>query len=174
MQQAIGIEIKRLPHLWNSRGAREYLPGQPPQRFVFLSHRTHTLQNVVVTAVWLSAAVEKIWLFLEGIVGVSGFRDVITEPRVSFPKKRSYIQSRTTLPSRLRKDGTWIPAPMATTSSGLSCGCFLPKISFHSIPTQEYACFHHQPNFLNIEFFSPWHLSWQGGRVQGSGHKIWK
>ena len=74
----------------------------------------------ISTAVWLSAAVEKIWLFFVGIVVFLSISFVATPPRVS-------IESESGVTSRRRMSLTspvntpaWIEAPTATHSSGLT------------------------------------------------------
>ena len=76
----------------------------------------------IVTSVWLSTAVEKVSLFLQGMVVLASISLVITPPRVSIPKVRGVTSSSTmspTPPSLLRM-APWIEAPTATTSSGLT------------------------------------------------------
>ena len=83
----------------------------------------------MVTAPWLSSAVEKTWLFLVGIVVLRSISRVNTPPRVSMPSDNGVTSSsRTSLTSLLRTP-PWIAAPSATTSSGLTplCGS-RPKI----------------------------------------------
>ena len=74
----------------------------------------------MVTAVWLSSAVEKIWLFLVGIVVLRSIRRVNTPPSVSMPSDSGVTSSsRTSLTSPFSTPA-WIAAPTATTSSGLT------------------------------------------------------
>ena len=88
------------------------------------------------TAVWPSAAVEKIWLFRVGIVVFLSISFVNTPPNVSIPSE-SGVTSRSrmslTSPPRIPP---WIAAPIATTSSGftLLLGSF-PKICFTIVCT---------------------------------------
>ena len=84
----------------------------------------------MLTAGWLSAAVEKIWLFFVGIVVFFSISFVSTPPSVSMPSDRGVTsRSRTSFTSPARTP-PWIAAPTATTSSGLTplWGSF-PKIS---------------------------------------------
>ena len=74
------------------------------------------------TAGWLSAAVEKIWLFFVGIVVFLSISLVATPPRVSIDSE-SGVTSRSRMsllisasPERIP---AWIAAPTATHSSGL-------------------------------------------------------
>ena len=74
----------------------------------------------IVTAVWLSSAVEKVWLFLVGIVVLRSIRRVNTPPSVSMPSDSGVTSSsRTSLTSPFSTPA-WIAAPIATTSSGLT------------------------------------------------------
>jgi hypothetical protein len=50
------------------------------------------------TDVWLSAAVEKIWLFFAGMVVFLSISLVQTPPRVSMPRERG-VTSRRRMPS---------------------------------------------------------------------------
>ena len=50
----------------------------------------------MVTAVWLSAAVEKIWLFLVGMVVFFSISLVNTPPRVSMPSESGVTSSSRT------------------------------------------------------------------------------
>ena len=84
----------------------------------------------MVTAVWLSAAVENTWLFFVGMVVLRWMSGVITLPRVSMPRVSGVTSSSSTSltfssPERM---APWMAAPMATTSSGLRLRFgFLPK-----------------------------------------------
>ena len=51
---------------------------------------------MIVTAVWLSAAVEKIWLFLVGIVVLRSMSLVMTPPSVSMPSESGVTSRRST------------------------------------------------------------------------------
>ena len=82
----------------------------------------------IVTAFWLSSAVEKIWLFLVGIVVLRSISRVKTPPSVSMPSDSGVTSSSTTSLTSPCSTPAWIAAPSATTSSGLTplCGS-LPK-----------------------------------------------
>ena len=82
----------------------------------------------IVTAFWLSSAVEKIWLFLVGIVVLRSISRVKTPPSVSMPSDSGVTSSSTTSLTSPCSTPAWIAAPIATTSSGLTplCGS-LPK-----------------------------------------------
>ena len=85
----------------------------------------------IVTAFWLSSAVEKTWLFLVGIVVLRSIRRVNTPPSVSMPSDSGVTSSSSTSLTSPWSTPAWIAAPMATTSSGLTplCGS-LPKNCF--------------------------------------------
>ena len=71
------------------------------------------------TAVWLSAAVEKIWLFFVGIVVFLSISFVATPPSVSMDSDSGVTsRSRMSLTSPVSTPA-WMAAPMATHSSGL-------------------------------------------------------
>mmetsp|Transcript_31350 Transcript_31350/g.91822 ORF Transcript_31350/g.91822 Transcript_31350/m.91822 type:complete len:209 (-) Transcript_31350:1227-1853(-) len=69
---------------------------------------------------WLSTAVEKVCVFLVGMVVLRGMSLVMTPPRVSMPRLRGVTsRRRMSLTSPLRTP-PWMAAPMATTSSGFT------------------------------------------------------
>ena len=76
----------------------------------------------IVTSVWLSAAVENVSLFLQGIVVLASMSFVITPPSVSIPIERGVTSSNTMSPTppSLLRIAPWMAAPTATTSSGLT------------------------------------------------------
>ncbi|OPY06325.1 MAG: hypothetical protein A4E67_01531 [Syntrophaceae bacterium PtaB.Bin038] len=84
----------------------------------------------MLTAGWLSAAVEKIWLLRVGIVVFFSMSFVCTPPSVSIPRERGVTSSSSTSFTSPASTPAWIAAPTATTSSGLTplWGSF-PKIS---------------------------------------------
>mmetsp|Transcript_51950 Transcript_51950/g.123675 ORF Transcript_51950/g.123675 Transcript_51950/m.123675 type:complete len:200 (+) Transcript_51950:648-1247(+) len=79
----------------------------------------------MVTAVWLSEYVEKIWVFLQGIVLFRSISFVMTPPAVSNPKDKGVTSTKTI--SLRGESGDLSPpitaactaAPYATASSGL-------------------------------------------------------
>ncbi len=72
------------------------------------------------TAGWLSAAVEKTWLFFVGTVVFFSMSLVNTPPRVSIPSESGVTsRSRTSFTSP-RSTPPWMAAPTATTSSGFT------------------------------------------------------
>ena len=82
----------------------------------------------MVTADWLSAAVEKTWLLRVGMVVFFSISLVETPPNVSIPSESGVTsRSRTSFTSPF-STAPWMAAPTATTSSGLTplCGSF-PK-----------------------------------------------
>ncbi len=85
----------------------------------------------MLTAGWLSAAVENTCDFLVGIVVFFSMIFVITPPRVSIPSDRGVTSRRSTSFTSPARTPPWIAAPAATTSSGLTpLEASLPKISF--------------------------------------------
>ena len=74
----------------------------------------------ISTAVWLSAAVEKIWLFLVGIVVFLSISLVATPPMVSMDRDSGVTSRRRISPAPASPASLppWIAAPMATHSSG--------------------------------------------------------
>ena len=90
----------------------------------------------MVTAVWLSSAVEKVWLFLVGMVVLRSISGVNTPPRVSMPRVSGVTSSSSTSLTSPCSTPAWIAAPSATTSSGLTplCGS-RPKKSFTASTT---------------------------------------
>src|SRR5205085_329669 len=85
----------------------------------------------MVTAFWLSSAVENTWLFLVGIVVLRSMMRVNTPPSVSMPSDSGVTSSKSTSLTSPCSTPAWMAAPIATTSSGLTplCGslpnCFL-------------------------------------------------
>ena len=85
----------------------------------------------MVTADWLSSAVEKTWDFLVGIVVLRSISRVKTPPRVSMPSDNGVTSSSTTSLTSPCSTPAWIAAPSATTSSGLTLRFgSLPKKAF--------------------------------------------
>ncbi len=91
-----------------------------PRDLLSLANCLSPCTTLMSTAVWLSAAVEKIWLFLVGIVVFLSINLVATPPIVSIDKdngvtSRSKISPAPASPANLPP---WIEAPSATHSSG--------------------------------------------------------
>ena len=84
--------------------------------------------TLIVTADWLSSAVEKVWLFFVGMVVFFSISLVVTPPNVSIPSDNGVTSNRSTSLTSPCNTPPWIAAPIATTSSGLTplCGS-LPK-----------------------------------------------
>ncbi len=76
--------------------------------------------TLIVTALWLSSAVEKVWLFLVGIVVLRSIRRVNTPPSVSMPSDSGVTSSSSTSLTSPFSTAPWTAAPMATTSSGFT------------------------------------------------------
>ena len=91
----------------------------------------------MVTAVWLSSAVENTCDFLVGIVVLRSISRVNTPPSVSMPSDSGVTSSSSTSLTSPASTPAWIAAPTATTSSGLTplCGslpnsCFTTSCTF--------------------------------------------
>ena len=67
---------------------------------------------------WLSAAVEKIWLFLVGIVVFLSIKVVDTPPKVSIPNDNGVTSKRTKSLISPANTPPWIAAPIDTHSIG--------------------------------------------------------
>jgi hypothetical protein len=76
------------------------------------------LQNVHGDAGWLSAAVEKTWLFLVGMVLLRSMIRVKTLRSVSMPRDRRHVQKQHVF-HVAAQHAALDAAPTATTSSGL-------------------------------------------------------
>ena len=77
-------------------------------------------KTFMVTALWLSSAVEKVCSFLVGIVVPFSMIFVITPPKVSMPSESGVTSSKSTSLTSPRITAPCIAAPMATTSSGFT------------------------------------------------------
>ena len=76
-------------------------------------------RTLTSTLVWLSAAVEKIWLFLVGMVVLRSMILVHTPPRVSMPRLSGVTSSSSRPLTSPCSTPPWMAAPTATHSSGL-------------------------------------------------------
>ena len=76
--------------------------------------------TLMPTWVWLSAAVEKVWLFLVGMVVLRLIKRVNTPPRVSMPRESGVTSKSKMSLTSPRRTPPWMAAPMATTSSGFT------------------------------------------------------
>ena len=74
----------------------------------------------IVTAFWLSSAVEKVWDFLVGIVVLRSMSRVNTPPSVSMPSDSGVTSRSSTSLTSPWSTPACTAAPMATTSSGLT------------------------------------------------------
>ena len=94
----------------------------------------------IVTAVWLSSAVENVWVALVGIVVFFSMSLVITPPSVSMPSDSGVTSSSSTSLTSPVSTPAWMAAPTATASSGLtSLRGSLPKKSLHHLLHQRHA-----------------------------------
>ena len=90
----------------------------------------------MVTADWLSSAVEKVWLRLVGMVVLRSISGVNTPPRVSIPSVSGVTSSSSTSLTSPCSTPPCTAAPSATTSSGFTplCGS-RPKKAFTASTT---------------------------------------
>ncbi len=90
----------------------------------------------MLTAGWLSVAVEKIWPLRHGMAVLRSMSFVMSPPRVSMPSESGVTSRRRSSSTSPERTPAWIAAPIATTSSGLTplCGSFLKK-SFTTLRT---------------------------------------
>mmetsp|Transcript_21761 Transcript_21761/g.68166 ORF Transcript_21761/g.68166 Transcript_21761/m.68166 type:complete len:528 (+) Transcript_21761:810-2393(+) len=85
-------------------------------------------RTLIWTWGWLSAAVEKTWAFLVGMVVLRLMRRGNMPPSVSMPRLSGVTSRRRMSLMSPRRTPPWMAAPMATTSSGLTpLWGFLPK-----------------------------------------------
>ena len=77
-------------------------------------------KTLIVTAAWLSAAVENTCDFLVGIVVFFSISFVKTLPRVSMPSDSGVTSRSSTSFTSPERTPDWMAAPMATTSSGFT------------------------------------------------------
>ena len=91
-----------------------------PNVLLSLANSRSPCTTWISTALWLSAAVEKIWLFLVGIVVFLSISLVATPPRVSMESDSGVTSRRSTSPAPASPASLppWIAAPIATHSSG--------------------------------------------------------
>ena len=84
--------------------------------------------TLIVTAAWLSSAVENTWLFFVGMVVFFSISFVATPPSVSIPNDKGVTSKSNTSFTSPCSTPACIAAPIATTSSGLTPECgSLPK-----------------------------------------------
>jgi hypothetical protein len=72
----------------------------------------------IVTAFWLSSAVEKTWLFLVGIVVLRSISRVNTPPSVSMPSESGVTSRSSTSLTSPWSTPAWIAAPIAPPRPG--------------------------------------------------------
>src|SRR5215472_2492381 len=87
----------------------------------------------MVTADWLSSAVENTCCALVGIVVFFWISLVITPPSVSMPSDSGVTSSSSTSLTSPFRTPPWIAAPTATTSSGFTLVCFLAEVLLHGL-----------------------------------------
>ena len=91
-----------------------------PRDLLSLANCLSPCTTLMSTAVWLSAAVEKIWLFFVGIVVFLSISLVATPPIVSMERDSGVTSRRRMSPAPASPESfpPWIEAPSATHSSG--------------------------------------------------------
>ena len=90
-----------------------------PRVLLSLANSLSPWRTWTSTEVWLSAAVEKIWLFLVGMVVFLSMITVFTPPMVSIPSERGVTSRRSKPLTSPPSTPPWRAAPIATHSSGL-------------------------------------------------------
>ena len=92
-----------------------------PSDLLSLANCLSPCTTLISTAVWLSAAVEKIWLFFVGIVVFLSISLVAIPPSVSIESESGVTSRRRISPAPASPANLppWIEAPIATHSSGL-------------------------------------------------------
>ena len=92
-----------------------------PSDLLSLANCLSPCTTLISTAVWLSAAVEKIWLFFVGIVVFLSISLVVIPPIVSIESESGVTSRRRISPAPASPANLppWIEAPIATHSSGL-------------------------------------------------------
>ena len=83
----------------------------------------------------MSAAVEKTWDFLAGMVVLRSIIGVAREPSVSMERESGVTSRRSTSFTSPRSTPPWMAAPMATTSSGFTPWCGVWPASSRAIST---------------------------------------
>ena len=134
------FEYNKLLGLFNLEGIAPARRGMPlragampsrlnrPSSLLYSNISRSPCPTLIVTAGWLSSAVEKIWLFLVGIVLFFSISLVNTPPMVSIPRLRGVTSNSSTSFLSPLNTAPWIAAPAATASSGLmSLRGALPK-----------------------------------------------
>ncbi len=130
--------MSKVTSIWGTPRGAGGMPSRPNLPSIRLSPAIgrSPWNTFTSTELWLSAAVEKVSLFLVGIVVLRGMSVVMTPPSVSMPSD-SGVTSRSSM-SLTSPESTpaCTAAPSATTSSGLTplCGS-LPKNSLTSFCT---------------------------------------
>ena len=121
MDDAVGVDIKGNFDLRHAAGSRRDTGPDWKRPRVLLSAAISRspCSTWTSTEVWPSAAVEKIWLFLVGMVVLRSMILVHTPPRVSMPRDSGVTSSSSRPLTSPPRTPPWMAAPMATHSSGL-------------------------------------------------------
>ena len=114
--------ISNVTSIWGTPLAAGAIPSRlnSPRSLLSTAICLSPCETLMVTADWLSSAVEKVWDFFVGIVVFLSINLVKTPPKVSIPRERGVTsKSKTSFTSPVRTP-PWIAAPEATTSSGFT------------------------------------------------------
>ena len=114
--------ISKVTSIWGTPLLAGGIPSRRnwPNVLLSLANCRSPCTTWISTAVWLSAAVEKIWLFLVGMVVFLSISRVATPPMVSMDRDRGVTSRRRMSPAPASPASLppWMAAPIATHSSG--------------------------------------------------------
>jgi hypothetical protein len=132
VQDAVRVDVERDLDLRHAaRRRRDVREVELAERLVVRARSRSPCSTWIVTAVWLSSAVENTCVALVGMVVFFSISLVITPPSVSMPSDSGVTSSSSTSLTSPASTPPWIAAPTATASSGLtSLRGSLPKKSF--------------------------------------------
>ena len=114
--------ISKVTSIWGTPLGAGEIPSRlnSPNNLLSEAISLSPWETLIVTADWLSSAVEKVWDFLVGIVVFLSINLVKTPPSVSIPSDNGETSNKRTSFTSPVKTPPWIAAPDATTSSGLT------------------------------------------------------
>ena len=120
IDDAVGVDIEGDFDLrYAAAGRSDTVQMEASERFIVVAISRSPCRTLTSTEVWLSAAVEKTWLFFVGIVVLRSISFVNTPPSVSMPSESGVTSSRRMPSTSPPRTPPWIAAPTATHSSGL-------------------------------------------------------
>ena len=114
--------ISKVTSTWGTPRGAGGIPSRTnlPKDLLSLAIGRSPWSTLISTCGWLSLAVEKIWLFSDGIVVLRSINGVATPPNVSTERVNGVTsRSKMSFTSPPRTPA-WIAAPIATTSSGFT------------------------------------------------------